>query len=398
MKNLLSRRKWRKSPPNVTQETALDQPATHLEEDASTPQDLPQSSFPDGIEVLHDSIDATVDVCFVHGLTGDRKTTWTAPGKSTPWLKTLLPLHLEKARIITYGYDAYIMRKSVASSNRLIDHATNLLSDLTNDRSDCQAPSRPLIFVAHSLGGLVCKKAILLSRHNPEPHLQDVFQSTKGIIFMGTPHKGAWAADWAKIPISALGLFKSTNVMLLDVLRRDSQLLESIQGDFLAMVRGLRESHRGIEITCFFEELPLPVFGLVVSKDSATLEGYTPLTIHANHSDMVRFASKEDNGFKRLLAELKRWISQLEANRDGQQLPIRGQPAVVGRYLIESDGQSHLKELPTSNSCGESGSNEDIKGRGLGGSRNRFQLPHEQDGQNSRGNGTPYKGKITPPI
>jgi hypothetical protein len=123
------------------------------------------------VKVLHDCPDATVDICFIHGLTGNRESTWTADGQSTPWPKTLLPPKLNNARILTYGYDAYIVRKGVAGLNRLIDHAANLLHDLTTDRSSSNASSRPLIFVAHSLGSLVCKKAILLSRNNPEAHL-----------------------------------------------------------------------------------------------------------------------------------------------------------------------------------------------------------------------------------
>ena len=141
----------------------------------NTDSNPPVSSFPDGVKVLHDCPSATVDICFVHGLTGDRESTWTARGHSTPWPQRLLPPNLPQARIITYGYDAYITRKSVASSNRLVDHATNLLNDLTDDRNSVNASSRPLIFVAHSLGGLVCKKTILLSRHNPDHHLRGIF-------------------------------------------------------------------------------------------------------------------------------------------------------------------------------------------------------------------------------
>ncbi|KAL8310357.1 hypothetical protein RB597_010277 [Gaeumannomyces tritici] len=280
-------------------------------------------SFPDGIKVLHECSGATVDICFVHGLSGDRSRTWTADGQSEPWPKTLLPPKLNSARILTYGYDAYTVRKSVASSNRLIDHATNLLHDLTTDRASCNASSRPLIFVAHSLGGLVCKEAILLSRNNPEPHLRCIFDRTEGIIFMGTPHEGSWMAAWAKIPASALGLVVSANMSLLKILDTDDQFLESVQVRFLAMIREQREAGRHFGITCFFEELPLIKDWRVVSKKSATFEGYHPITIHANHSDMVKFASVDDNGFKRLLGELIRWESQV-----AQRLPaIVSKPA-----------------------------------------------------------------------
>lgn len=84
--------------------------------------------------------------------------TWTTHVQSTPW-----PRKLRTARILTYGYDAYMVRKSVVSSNRLIGHTTNLLNDLTTDRTSCDASSRPLIFVTHSLGGLSARR-LLCSR------------------------------------------------------------------------------------------------------------------------------------------------------------------------------------------------------------------------------------------
>ncbi|RSL50958.1 hypothetical protein CEP53_008623 [Fusarium sp. AF-6] len=280
----------------------------------------PTTTFPDGIDVWHDPDNAKVDICFIHGLTGDRDDTWTAQHQPEPWPKSLLVAKLRDARILTYGYDAYVLRTSVASSNKLIDHATNLVSDLANDRLVANANSRPLIFVCHSLGGLVCKKAILLSRISPEPHLRDIFDSLKGVLFMGTPHKGSWIADWSKIPASGLGVVKSTNQNILTVLRTDDQLLEAIQRDFLGMLRQMGEEQQRIQITCFFEELPLLGVGLVVTKDSATFEGYTPLSIHANHSNMVKFSSDRDTGFKRVAGELMRWTSQLRPRTQRQEL------------------------------------------------------------------------------
>lgn len=236
------------------------------------------------------------------------------------------PPRLSKARILTYGYDAYVLRGSVASSNRLLDHATNLLNDLTTDRAICSASSRPLVLVAHSMGGLVCKEAILLSRHNPEPHLRAIFEATKGIVFMGTPHKGSWMADWAAIPTAAVGLVKSVNKSLLDVLKTDDQFLESIQVRFLAMTREQRECGRPFEVTCFFEELPLPIGRTVVYKESATLDGYNSITIHADHRNMVRFATADDNGFRRLLGELIRWESQVRPYARRTEEPSRVPP------------------------------------------------------------------------
>ncbi|KAK5011659.1 hypothetical protein LTR28_009893 [Elasticomyces elasticus] len=281
--------------------------------------------FPEGIIELHACDNPIVDVCFVHGLTGDREETWTAKGQEKSWPQLLLPAHLKQARILSWGYDAYVMRRSVASSNRLIDHATNLLNDLTTDRSVNNASTRSLIFVAHSLGGLVCKQAILISKDNPEPHLKGLFQYTKAIAFMGTPHTGSWMASWARMPASILGILKSANKSLLSVLQIDDQLLESIQIGFLSLVRDLRDNqNRRLEVTCFFEELGMPTVGIVVSKESATFAGYNPVSIHANHSDMVKFAVSNDNGFIRVLGELRRWESELRYSLQGRVITMSG--------------------------------------------------------------------------
>ena len=208
--------------------------------------------FPDGIKVWYDCHDATLDVCFVHGLTGNRDTTWTAHGEAVPWPPNLLPTNLPKARLLTFGKDAYVVRKTVASANRLADHARNLLVELTHQRSSSTASRPRIIFVAHSLGGLVCKDAILQSRYHPEKYYHDIFDSVIGIAFMGTPHRGSWMADWGKISASALGLVKSINKSILEILETDDELLGDIQHRFWSMVR---ERGQRLKVTCFFEEL-----------------------------------------------------------------------------------------------------------------------------------------------
>lgn len=63
------------------------------------PSNPRRATFPDGVKVLHECPNTAVDICFVHGLTGDRESTWTTNGLC--WPKTLLPPKLKKARILT---------------------------------------------------------------------------------------------------------------------------------------------------------------------------------------------------------------------------------------------------------------------------------------------------------
>lgn len=74
-------------------------------------------------------------VVFIHGLDGNREKTWTAKGADEPWPKTLLPMELPSARILTFGYDAYAAKwEKGGSQNRIRDHAWNLLTALASCR------------------------------------------------------------------------------------------------------------------------------------------------------------------------------------------------------------------------------------------------------------------------
>ncbi|KAL2121800.1 hypothetical protein VTJ04DRAFT_2255 [Mycothermus thermophilus] len=281
-------------------------------------QGVPPSSSPLGLKVLHDCPDAVVDICFIHGLNGHRERTWSAVNQHgdqppEPWPKTLLPEQLPRARILAYGYDAYVIApEGPSASVNLLDHAKKFLNRLSNKRQQNNESSRPIILVAHSLGGLVSKQAIILSRSSPEAHFRQLFESFRGIAFMGTPHKGSWMASGAKLLAITVDLVKSTNRSLLDVLKTDSQLLEAVHVQFLDIVRDIRDSGRRFDITCFFEELPVPKLNkIVVPKESATIDGYPSFGIHSDHRDMVRFSSVDDDGFQSLVGELTRWSSHI---------------------------------------------------------------------------------------
>ncbi|CAI4216051.1 unnamed protein product [Parascedosporium putredinis] len=131
---------------------------------------------------------------------------------------------------------------------------------------------------------------------------------THGIAFLGTPHHGAALARWAELLSQSIGIIKQTNTKIVQVLRQDSEVLARIQDEFHNMIMARSKGEHPIEISCFFEELPLPGVGQVVPQHSAILPGYIPIGIRANHMDMVRFSSTDDAGFKAVCSELRRWI------------------------------------------------------------------------------------------
>ncbi|GAB1315441.1 hypothetical protein MFIFM68171_05651 [Madurella fahalii] len=312
-------------------------PAGEPQQLVQSPSATPSSSktFPVGIKLLHSPKNAVVDLVFVHGLTGDREKTWTAHGASEPWPKALLPSKLPTARILAYGYDAYVTNwQGVVSQNRIGDHAWNLVTSLSSYRDEDGTNERPIIFVCHSLGGLVCKDALVKSNERPEPHLQGIVASTRGIAFLGTPHHGAGLARLAELLSRSIGLIHQTNTEIVAVLRRESEVLARIQDSFDTMVMARNQGDvQPIEISCFYEELPLPGIGQVVPQHSAVLSGYIRIGIHSNHMDMARFAADDDQGFTAVCRELRRWIKQIPVSERNQ-----GDSPTSGYNEIQPDG------------------------------------------------------------
>ncbi len=56
---------------------------------------------------------------------------------SLPWPKTLLSSTIPDARVLTFGYDAYVTDwRGVVSQNRIADHAWKLLTALSTYREE----------------------------------------------------------------------------------------------------------------------------------------------------------------------------------------------------------------------------------------------------------------------
>jgi hypothetical protein len=99
------------------------------------------------------------DIIAIHGLNGHYRNTWTAVSKSGTqcnWLQDLLPKQIPNARIMSYGYNSAVQfSKSTADVGTFAD---GLLEEIMSYRGTNAEKARPIIFICHSLGGIVFKK------------------------------------------------------------------------------------------------------------------------------------------------------------------------------------------------------------------------------------------------
>ncbi|KAI9781444.1 MAG: hypothetical protein M1839_006038 [Geoglossum umbratile] len=122
-------------------------------------------------------------------------------------------------------------------------------------------------------------------------------------------------------------MVKTTNTSLLNVLQPESEVLARIQGDFHTMLRtSLHQGWPALKITCFYEELPVRGIGEIVPKHSAILPAYNSIGIHANHMDMTKFSSDEDQGYLSVSTEILRWVRMI------QKASQQASPAAPAQY------------------------------------------------------------------
>jgi hypothetical protein len=111
---------------------------------------------------------------------------------------------------------------------------------------------RLLLFIAHSLGGIIVKEALRRSRgceeqqnhlySNGSRALRSIYESTSGIIFFGTPHGGADPRGpiqhIAEKVMKAAGF--SANEQIVNTLLPSAERLKELRDEFGPMVRHKR--------------------------------------------------------------------------------------------------------------------------------------------------------------
>ncbi len=237
---------------------------------------------------------ARLDVVFVHGLTGDRFSTWQADSQASFW-PGWLATDFTDINFYTAGYDSSLFAKVfVGGGSTIIDRATMLLDSLLS--RPVSAPN--VIFVAHSLGGLIVKQMLRRCHDSALAGHKQFLSSVRGVVFLGTPHQGAQAASSIS---SVLNLVLSTSVKQLAY---GAEQLDDLNEWFRNWA-----GHTPVTIRAYYETDKTK--GLtVVDKVTANphVHGCEPIALPSDHIGMCKPLSREAQLYQSMSALLRETV------------------------------------------------------------------------------------------
>ncbi|CAG9984807.1 unnamed protein product [Clonostachys byssicola] len=239
------------------------------------------------------------DCVVISGLGSHPMGSWQPRGaKSFMWIRDELPDLLTGIRFIIYGYDTKLPQSK--SFQTLSDLAISFIASLQAG----DWVSKPLLFLAHSLGGVLMKQSIVaLSGNQTE---QEILDAMKGGIFFGVPSVGMAVEDIYGM------LGEQPNTALLDCLSDRSDYVLKLEEEFerVSSSQCMRviwayETHETPSLSQSGESWGRSGTGVVMVPPSSATGGRIksiilplgPITsndqgilqIDADHSNMVKF-------------------------------------------------------------------------------------------------------------
>jgi len=233
-----------------------------------------------------------IHVMFIHGLGGDADNTWLGRAEN----KEAWPLWLlEDSDDINIWSIEYSAPKFKLNNDGMgiADLATNIFERILSTE---ELLDGEIIFVCHSLGGLIAKQIMRIANEQTvRSSAQEFIGRVSGIAFLATPHLGSDIASLGNqlIPrffIRSLALLKPS-VAAASLSRNDPNLR--------ALNTWYREwaSQNAIRHLVLIETESLYKVLKVVKPDSADpgLLDARPIPIAANHENICKPVNKEDD-------------------------------------------------------------------------------------------------------
>ncbi|XP_031731380.1 protein SERAC1 [Anarrhichthys ocellatus] len=292
---------------------------------ANLDRETVKEKYQDGVYILHPQTRGNqpikADVLFIHGILGAAFKTWRQKDRDMSeeekeaesredytecWPKSWLAADCPNLRVLSVEYDSHLsdwMAKCPAENQRksLAYRSRELLKKLKL----AGVGERPVVWVAHSMGGLLVKKMLLDAAEDPDMH--ELLKNTKGIMFYSVPHHGTFMAEYS-VSVRYL-LFPSVEVRELC---KDSPALRNLNENFLNMAK-----EKEFKVLSFAETLPTTIGPmikiLVVPTQSANLGIGELIEVDTDHLNICKPEKKDSFLYKRslqfILEALQSYIS-----------------------------------------------------------------------------------------
>ena len=237
---------------------------------------------------------ATFDVLFVHGLTGDPYDTWTSGAENAFWPKWLCEAFPNIA-VYAVGYPSSMFVKWAKQEMDIHERANSLLEHL----AAYGIGERPLAFVCHSLGGLLVKETLRVSKECTDEGWKKVSENARLVAFLATPHTGAALASAMKFLAPRLS---STHV---DLLSNESGYLTSLNQSYRDLAAG-----RSIATVSYYEKHKTGGAAIVVTAQSADpgAGSLRPIAVEADHMSIAKPSGKDGIVYLSICRHLKKAI------------------------------------------------------------------------------------------
>ncbi|CAG7933708.1 unnamed protein product, partial [Penicillium olsonii] len=298
------------------------------------------------------------DIIAIAGLDGHAYGSWQGRGNlGRMWLRDFLSKDLPQCRTMIYGYNSKLSSHGV---DTILDYGRELMEEIKKIRNTKELQQRPLIFIAHSFGGIImahCLVRAIQTMEEDHPAIRSLHRATYGMILFAIPHKGLVMDD---IQQMLAGDHSHPRGQLLQQISSKSDLLIHQLADFKNLIRDRR-------VVSFYEteqtrRLVLDSesgrwkrtgdFMTTVGADSALLqlpdhvEDKVPL--HADHSMVVKFDTRNAAGYRTALDKLRQFSKEApsvvaarftqtpQTPQPRSTVPFKKDPMFVGREAVIS--------------------------------------------------------------
>ncbi|KAE8440868.1 hypothetical protein EG329_006366 [Mollisiaceae sp. DMI_Dod_QoI] len=263
----------------------------------------------------------TIDCIAIHGWGSHPLGGFKAHDDTYMWLRDSLTKELPQLRVFIYGYACDLTTAdSISGVDDYADTLRRLLRDMRGQYKTEQPV--PLVFIAHSLGGMVLKQALIRMKDSSDSNDELNLMSVYGALFFGVPSQG--------MDTEALAAMVGDKPQQYDLSLLNNQVghrLRSRQHDDFCKAFDFEDS----KIIQFFETRKTSTIiedqvtkkwtragpkKLLVNPASATFgrpwetsEDFK-VSIDADHSNMVKFSRFDQDGYIKARDELRKFAEQ----------------------------------------------------------------------------------------